>query len=119
MQILTYKKNEGLLSIEVTISGTPTWYYYYVEDQFHENALYSNKPKKHTLGEPHELIKLSHNWLVRLANPSDDDISCSVKIEWFQLDNGSKKSILIWTRTLDVPANSGSEAGDSLLRNPV
>lgn len=119
MDILTYKKNEGLLWIEVTISGSPTWYYYYVEDQLHENGKYSDKPKKHTLGEPHELIKLSHNWLVRIANPSENDISCVVTIEWFQLQGGSKKSIHSWTRTLNVPAESGAEAGDSVLRNPV
>lgn len=119
MDILTYKKNEGLLWIEVTISGTPTWYYYYVEDQLHENGKYSAKPKKHTLGEPHELIKLSHSWLIKLANPSESDISCAAKIEWFQMDGGSKKLIHTWTRTLNVPAESGAEAGDSVLRNPV
>jgi len=119
MDILTYKKNEGLLWIEVTITGTPTWYYYYLEDQFHENGLYSNKPKKHTLGEPHELIKQNHTWLFKLANPSDNDISCTLTIQWFQIMGGQTKLIHMWTRNVDVPAQSGSEMGDSVLRNPI
>jgi hypothetical protein len=115
MKLLTYPKTGGLLRIEVDVTNTPTWYYCYVEDDFHENSSILNNLKEHTLGKPHELKKQSHNWLFKLANPSDNEITCTVAIRWFQ----GTSQIDIWTDTVTVGANSGEETGDSLLRNPI
>ena len=119
MQVLTYQKNGGILWIEVKITGTPTWFYNYQEDQYHDNDSTKNKPKRHTLGFPDELQSMTHNWLFRVANISTNQITCDVEIEWFQDQNGTKTSLLKWNDSVQVGAGSGEETGESLLRNPI
>jgi len=116
MEVLTYKKNGGLIWIEVSVTGTPTWYYNYQEDQFHENDNANNRPMKHTIGMPDELVSLTHNWLFRLGNVSNNAISVDVKIEWWQ---GQGSPIHTWKDTVTVKADSGEETGSSLIRNPI
>jgi hypothetical protein len=116
MQLIKYKKQEGLLTIETSISVTPTWYYYYNEDQLHENDNSLNKPKEHTIGKPHELVKVTHNWKFVLANPSINQIVVDVMIDWYQIIGGVKTKIHHWQDTsIKVPAGGAEESGESAM----
>ena len=115
MQLIKYDKNEGLLTIEISIDGTPTWYYYYQEDQKHENDNSTGRSKSHTLGMPGELIRKAHIWEFRLANVSDVAIDVELQIEWFQEkgSNRTKTQIHKWNTISPIAPNSGSLQGES------
>ncbi len=119
MILVQYAKNQGLLTIELSINGTATWYYYYQEDQLHENSNAMNKPKIHTLGLPHELVKSIHNWEFKLANPTDSSLEVNVEIEWFQLQQGAKTLLAHWTKVVTVPAGGAAPSGESAFMTGV
>lgn len=117
MELLKYKKNGGLIYIKVWVKNTPSWYYYYQEDQKHENDNAKNKPKEHTIGMPHELGSQTHNWEFRLANSSNMQITCDVIIKWYQSTDNVEKEILKWEKdNVKVKPNDGViKSGSAIL----
>lgn len=103
MILIPVKNDGGLVTIDVEIEGTPVWSYLYDEDQLHRNAASEKKPGHHTLGQPHELIDSNHDWEFRLANPTDNEITVQVSIEWKQ----SGAIIANWSEKVKIDGGSG------------
>lgn len=117
MQLLNIKQNEGLVTIEIEIIGSPTWVYTYQEDQKHSNDNYTGRPLAHTLGKPYELIINTHVWEFRLGNTADTSIEVDTKITWYQ-EIGNKRvktKIHEWKTKSNILANSGKLEGESCL----
>lgn len=96
-EVLKFYRNEGVVRIEILIRNTPTWSYSYIEDQTHLNSNNMGKPLRHTLGEPHELLKSHHQWYFDLINPANVDILIDIEINWIQKVGGQDKVIHSWT----------------------
>jgi hypothetical protein len=117
MQLLEIKQNEGLVTIEIEIIGTPAWVYTYQEDQKHSNDNYAGRPLAHTLGMPYELVVNTHVWEFRLGNTANTSIVVDTKIIWYQEIGNPKVKTKIheWKITSHISANSGKLEGDSCL----
>lgn len=114
--VLKYRIDQGLIRIEITITGTETWSYTYVEDQTHSNSNNLHKPLKHTIGEPHELVKSYHHWYFNLINPADVDILVDVEIKWFQLINSLDENIYRWNRNnTKIKAGEAESISDNII----
>ena len=115
MQLIKIDQNGGLVTIEVSIDGTPTWHYYYQEDQKHEHDNSTGRPLVHTIGQPAELVKRIHVWEFRLVNVSDTSINVRVGIEWYQEKgaNRTKTLIHVWGDQAQITANNGTLLGES------
>ena len=87
MELVKFKMNGGVVTIQVTINGLVVWTYTYAEENdVHTGESSSPGPHIHTLGLPHELNIKVHNWDVHLGN-SGQKQNYSVEINWLQDNN--------------------------------
>ncbi len=116
---LYYKKDKGLIWIEVQINNLPVWKYFYYEDDDHYNDNNIDKPLKHTLGFPYELKRYTHQWYFRFTNPSDFKIISSVEIIWYQDIDGEIKEIYKWTsKEIEIEPESTEESDGQITIYP-
>ncbi|WP_424962411.1 hypothetical protein [Ekhidna sp.] len=118
VEIVKVQKNQGMVTIKVTIHpNIPIWNYMYREDMDHDNSTAQNLPKEHSLGKPHELNKSVHNWAFLVSNSSKVDINnVDVGIEWFQDINGTDQSIHQWNSgSFKIKAEKGESIQDQII----
>lgn len=120
IEVLRFYRNQGAIRIEITIKNTPAWSYSYVEDQTHLNSNNMGKPLRHTIGEPHELIKSHHQWYFDLINPASVDISVDVNIDWIQQLNSKDKLIHNWSKKgIIIKAEDAESIANKIVLFPI
>lgn len=118
IEILPIQKNQGMVSIKVSIHpNIPIWNYLYREDMDHDNSTAQSLPKEHSLGKPHELKRPIHNWNFLLSNTSNVNINnVDVEIEWWQEINGVNQKIHTWNSgPFTIMAGKGESVSDHII----
>ena len=121
-QFLTYRKDKGMISIEVSIENTPTWNYRYRFglNEVVENDNAKNGPKSHDLATPSNMSHPEHRWHFLLTNiASFPAPNVTVRIDWYQQQDGIKVLIHKWhPASVTIKAESGHEFEDRVILNP-
>ena len=113
MILIPVKKNEGIVSIKISINGTITWDYNYYEDQSYHNDSILNNRKEHVLGLPHDLKTIKHKWNFIVVNPSSNKIKVDIEIVWEQIQNNTPFVISKWNiNKFEIPANEPRDFSD-------
>jgi len=85
MELVKFKKNGGLVTINIVINGLVAWRYVYVTDT-HNYVKTSSDPAPciHVLGFPDTLEGDVNSWDIQLANVSDSDQDYKIEVAWEQ-----------------------------------
>ncbi len=120
IELLKYRKDQGMVSVKIIIDDVPVWNYVYNEDREHDNSKDQNLPKEHSLGKPHELKKPIHMWRILLTNIANFEITAHVVLTWHQIVDGVETEIHKWEKSnVKIKEESGEEIGDQIILRPI
>jgi hypothetical protein len=119
-QFLSYKKDKGVLSIQISIENIPTWSYRYRFDEIIENDAQKNLVRAHLLRKPGSLLSAEHRWTFLLTNTASFKApNVIVRIDWYQEQNGQQVKVHHWhPDPVDIDAESGVTVEDRVILNP-